>query len=394
MIARLFFSCGFARVGGLWKWGRRNWWLQAMVWLIIVAPAQGLELRVAIEDSVSKVKVGSSTNSVVRNGAGQVLGELAAMNGFSAEMKGKFVAVHRWQAGQIWIEPQGDGYVYIGDRWYRGRTQIVPTGKGLSAINYVDLEKYLYSVLGSEMDGGWPQEALKAQAVAARSYALHERQKSGNSVYDVGDTQGWQVYKGVATESSGTYAAVNATTGQVLTYNGEFILAAFHSASGGHTENVEDVWVDPLPYLRGVPDYDQGTPGYQWRKSFSRAEISRLISGVGNVVAMTAESTTPRGRIMTMKVAGDGGTRSLNGDSLAQTLGLRSTRFTVIPQGAKPPSKGNAKSPPTTFVFQGFGYGHGIGMSQWGAYNLAQQGVPYTSILAHYYRGASLAAIQ
>ncbi|MBD2041769.1 SpoIID/LytB domain-containing protein [Microcoleus sp. FACHB-672] len=395
MSARFFSMSVFSRIQQPVKWGRHYWWLSALIWLMVVAPAQAaLEMRVAIEEEASKVKVGSSTNAIVRNGAGQVLGELAGMNGFSAELRGKFVAINRWQAGQIWIEPTGDGYIYINDRWYRGRTLLVPTGKGITAVNYVDLEKYLYSVLGAEMDGGWPLEALKAQAVAARSYALHERGAGTNGLYDVGDNQGWQVYKGVETESPGTYAAVDTTAGQVLTHNGEIILAAFHSSSGGHTENVEDVWEQPLPYLRGVPDDDRGTPGYEWTKTFSRAELSRLISGVGNVVSMTPERTTPTGRIITMKVVGDAGTRSMSGDALRDTLGLRSSRFKVNPQAGQQPSKGNSKPVPTAFVIQGYGFGHGIGLSQWGAYNMARRGVPYQSILAHYYQGATLATIQ
>jgi stage II sporulation protein D len=95
------------------------------------------------------------------------------------------------------------------------------------------------------MSANWPQEALKAQAVAARSYALYKRSTSGNSVYDVGDTTTWQVYKGLETEAPGTQSAVNATAGQVMTYGGKIILAVFHSSSGGHTENVEDIWTDP-----------------------------------------------------------------------------------------------------------------------------------------------------
>lgn len=182
--------------------------------------------------------------------------------------------------------------MWIGNGWYRGRVLLVPRNGGLTAINYVDLEEYLYSVLGAEMDGGWPREALKAQAVAARTYALYRRQRS-NGVFDVGDDQNSQVYKGLITESTGTLAAVNATRGQVLTYNGQAILAAFHSASGGHTENVEDVWNEPLPYLRGVPDFDQGTPVFEWTKTFSQTDLSKRISGVGNITTMTPQRTSP-----------------------------------------------------------------------------------------------------
>jgi stage II sporulation protein D len=281
--------------------------------------------------------------------------------------------------------------VWIGDRWYRGRTLLVPQKGGLTAINYVDIEQYLYSVLGAEMSGSWPQEALKAQAVAARSYAIHQRLKSDTDLYDVGDTQSSQVYKGLQTESSGTYAAVDATAGQVLTYNGQIILAVFHSASGGHTENAEDVWTQALPYLRAVPDFDQGAPVYQWKENFSRAQMSSRISGVGNVISMKPERTTRHGSVIRMKVVGDRGSRVMSGADLRRVLNLRSTRFTVIPQFSG--GAANRGQSPTGFQVAGKGFGHAVGMSQWGAYNLARQGYGYQQILLYYYRGASLARI-
>jgi stage II sporulation protein D len=361
--------------------GGRHWWLSFLLWIVLVGPAQAAtELRVAIKAGVSRVQVGSSTKAIIRDAAGQEVGELEAMNAFNAQ-GGSGVALGRWRSSQLWIEPTGDGFVWIGDRWYRGRTQLVPSGRGLTAVNHVNLEQYLYSVLGSEMSANWPQEALKAQAVAARSYALYKRSTSGNGVYDVGDTTTWQVYKGLETEAPGTQTAVNATAGQVMTYGGKIILAVFHSSSGGHTENVEDVWKEPLPYLRGVADYDMGAPVFEWTKSFSRGQLSSRISGVGNVISMTPERTTPQGRIITMRVEGTGGTRRISGNDLRSALGLRSTLFVVNPTG-------------NGFQVSGRGFGHGLGMSQWGAHNLAQQGVNYQQILDHYYQSATLARIQ
>jgi stage II sporulation protein D len=370
--------------------GKRFFWISLLFWLAMVAPAQAsLILRVAIQEGAAQVRVGSSTKAAIRDASGRNLGELPANGAQVAQFRSGRVAMGRWAANQIWIEPAGNGYVWIGDRWYRGRTLLVPQKGGLTAINYVDIEQYLYSVLGAEMSGNWPQEALKAQAVAARSYALHKRLKSETDLYDVDNTQSSQVYKGLQTESSGTYAAVDATVGQVLTYNGQIILAVFHSASGGHTENVEDVWVEPLPYLRAVPDFDRGAPVYEWKENFSRAQMSSKISGVGNVISMKPERTTRHGSVLRMKVVGDGGSRVISGADLRRILGLRSTRFTVMPQFA-----GGARSgSPTGFQVSGKGFGHAVGMSQWGAYNLARQGYGYQQILLHYYRGASLARI-
>ncbi|TAG85972.1 MAG: SpoIID/LytB domain-containing protein [Oscillatoriales cyanobacterium] len=374
--------------------GKRYFWISLVFSLAMVAPAQAaLILRVAVQEGADQLRVGSSTKAAIRDGSGRNLGELTGNSAQSAQLRSGKVAIGSWAANQIWIEPAGNGYVWIGDRWYRGRTLLIPQKSGLTAVNYVDIEQYLYSVLGAEMSGNWPQEALKAQAVAARSYAIHQRLKSETDIYDVDNTQSSQVYKGLQTESSGTYAAVDATAGQVLTYNSQIILAVFHSASGGHTENVEDVWTEPLPYLRAVPDFDQGAPVYQWKESFTRDQLSNKISGVGNVISMKPERTTRHGSVLTMKVVGDGGSRVMSGADLRRVLNLRSTRFTVIPQYGGIFSPRNSGQPPTGFQVAGKGFGHAVGMSQWGAYNLARQGYGYQQILLHYYRGATLARI-
>jgi stage II sporulation protein D len=358
------------------------WWVTLLLWLITVTPAQAsLLLRIAIEKNVSQVKVGSSTQAIVRDSSGRTLGEISGMAATQAKTCGSSVCLQNWQGNQLYIQPTGNGYVFIGDRWYRGGITLVRSDRGLTAVNNVDLEHYLYSVLGAEMSPNWPIEALKAQAVAARSYALYQRDKRGTRTYDLGDTQAWQVYKGVETEGSGTYAAVNATAGQVMVYNGKIIEAFFHSSSGGHTENVEDVWTEARAYLRGVPDYDRGAPVYEWSTSVTVPQISNLISGVGNVVGMQPERTTQTGRVITMKVIGDSGQKVVDGEDIQHLLGLKSTRFSI--------QKANGK-----FQVYGRGFGHGVGLSQWGAHNLALSGANYQQMLYHYYQNASLAQLE
>ncbi|MEB3342511.1 SpoIID/LytB domain-containing protein [Okeania sp.] len=367
---------------------KRYWWISILTWILMIAPAQAsLSLRISIREGAKQVKIGSSTNAIIRDNLGREIGELRPAQGFAAELKSGKVSLANWSSGQIWIEPKGEGYVWIGDRWYRGRTQLIPHKGGITAINYVNIEEYLYSVIGAEMNGNWPQEALKAQAVAARSYALNKRQENLNNFYDLGNDQYWQVYQGIEKESPGTYAAVDATQGQVLTYNGQIILALFHSSSGGHTENVEDVWSNPLPYLRAVPDFDQDAPVYQWTKSFSQGELKQRISGIGNILSMTPLTTTPHGSVTTIKVLGDGGLKTLEGSDLTAALGLKSTRFTIRIK------KNEGQKVPTSFQFMGKGFGHAVGMSQWGAYNLARNGYNYHQILLYYYQGATLARI-
>ncbi|VEP11997.1 SpoIID/LytB domain protein [Hyella patelloides LEGE 07179] len=354
------------------------WFFSLLLWLVLVLPAQALELRVAIQKNISSVKVGSSTTAVVKDNTGNKIGELTPMAALSAQPKSGKILLDRLQASEIIVEPTNNGYVWIGDRWYRGKTRLILSGNSITAINHVDLEHYLYSVVGAEAVSTWPIEALKAQAVAARSYALYKRKTGQNSLYDVDTTISTQVYKGLNTEYVTTHEAVNSTAGQIMTYNNSVILAAFHSSSGGHTENVEDIWTSPLPYLRGVIDYDHESPVFEWDKYFPLSQFNNLLGiGVGNIKNMIPEKVTPQGRIVSLKIVGDRGTTEVSGKKIRKALDLRSTLFRIQANGS-------------SVKVYGRGFGHGLGLSQWGAYHLAKQGVGYNQILAHYYQNASL----
>lgn len=355
--------------------GKYTGWLSLALCLLAIAPAKAHQLRVAVAQKISQLNIGTSTTAIVSDGSGAKLGELQPQKGLIAQANNDGITVGNVQVAELWVKPQQGGYIWIGDRWYRGSVRVVPDGKQLLAINYVNLEQYLYSVLGAEMSPTFPAEALKAQAVAARTYALYRSQSAQKKLFDVDSTQASQVYRGLSSEANTTQAAVNATLGQVMTYQGKPILAAFHAASGGHTENVEDIWSSPYPYLRGVPDFDLGTPGYEWSKVVTSSDLSKSLK-VNNVKRVEIDRTTAFGSVLSLKVSGDTD-QSLLGKNVRTALKLRSLRFTVTPT-------------PEGFMFKGLGYGHGVGMSQWGAYSLAQRGRKYTSILTHYYQGVEL----
>jgi stage II sporulation protein D len=358
------------------------------------ALAASLELRVAIEENVSQVRIGSSVNATITDAStNQTLGEIQGMNGFTATTGGRGIALDKYSAPQIAINPKDpNGVVWIGDRWYRGRTIITPTSGGLTAINYVDLESYLYSVLGGEMNGNWPQEALKAQAVAARSYALFRRTRDGNSSFDLCDTARCQVYRGVQDESTGTQTAVNATAGQVLTYNGTIIEALFHSSSGGHTENVEDVWGTRVPYLRAVQDYDQNAPVYSWNKIISRNELGNIV-GLGPITAVNpVGNPTAGGSYRQLEFISGSTKKRVTTETLRDNLNLRSAKITIVPQIIT--TKSSSKDQTTTsFVIQGKGFGHGLGMSQYGAKGMAERGDNYEKIALHFFQNTKLTKI-
>ncbi|MBF2017518.1 MAG: SpoIID/LytB domain-containing protein [Rivularia sp. T60_A2020_040] len=367
----------------------RHWWLGVLLWMILIIPAQAsVIMRVAIERDVDKVKVGSSTAAIVKDGSGRSLGKLPGREAYYAQPVPGGVALDKWKSALFWIEPEGKGFVYIGDRWYRGRTLVIPTQKGLTAVNWVDLEEYLYSVLGGEMDARWHPEALKAQAIAARSYALYRRERQQtNPLFDVGRTPDkWQIYKGVIAEDPKIYAAVDATAGQVLTHNNQIIESVFHACSGGHTENVEDVWGNSLPYLRAVPDFDLNTTSTsnrcKWQQSFSSTEISQKFPEIGSVQEMKLVELSPFNSVKKLQIIGEKGIKELKGEQVRTTLKLNSTRFTVN------------KQQDGTFVLNGLGWGHGLGMSQYGASYLANQGYNHLQILNHYYKNVALAPIQ
>ncbi|MBW4627237.1 MAG: SpoIID/LytB domain-containing protein [Brasilonema octagenarum HA4186-MV1] len=376
---QVFLASLFSNVKG------RHWWLGILIWIAMVAPSQASSviLRVAIQRDVNQVKVGSSTTAVIKDSSGRTLGELPAMSPYSVQAVPGGIALDKWRSNLFWVEPTGKGFVYIGDRWYRGRTLVVPSQKGLSVVNWVALDEYLYSVIGGEMDPRWPSEALKAQAIAARTYALYEREKQRNNpLYDLGASPDrWQIYKGVSSESPTTYAAVDATAGEVLTYKNRVILSVFHACSGGHTENSEDVWGSAQPYLRAVPDFDQNIRECNWSRTFSPAEISTAVPEVGNVKQIISGSTSPFGSVKALKIVGDKGEKVLTGEDVRTVLKLKSTRFTVS----------NANG---SFTLTGLGYGHALGMSQWGAYNLASRGYNHLQILNYYYKGVALAPIR
>ncbi|MFO5493038.1 MAG: SpoIID/LytB domain-containing protein [Cuspidothrix sp.] len=363
----------------------RHWWIGILLWLALLAPAQAsVIMRVAIAREVKQIKVGASTTAIVKDSSGKTLGQLPGMSAFAAQAVPGGVALDRWQSGLFWIEPSNKGFVYIGDRWFRGRTLVIPTGTGITAVNWIDLEEYLYSVIGGEMDSRWPDEALKAQAIAARTYALYERERQRrNPVYDLGDSPDrWQIYKGVSSESTKTYNAVDTTAGKVLTYNNQIILSVFHACSGGHTENVEDVWISKEPYLRAVPDFDQNIKECNWTKTFTPGELSARIGGVGNVKDMIIETVSPFRSVKTLKIIGDRGTKVLAREQVRTALKIKSTRFTV------------GKDANGSFVLQGLGFGHGVGMSQWGASELAKRGANHLQILGYYYQGVALTPIE
>jgi stage II sporulation protein D len=265
-----------------------------------------------------------------------------------------------------------NGHVYRGAIWLR------PTHDTVSAINIVDLEDYLLSVLPSEMPSTWPAGALQAQAIAARSYAVANLGKHAKDGYDLRATTDDQVYNGVASEHQASNDAVAATNGLVIKHEGKPISAFFHSTSGGCTELSENVWSRPLPYLKSVIDYDDNSPHFSWMRKVSCDDFEKAFTkDVGQVLAVIVISRTAANRVKDAMIVGSQNTTVVSGNAIRLALKLPSSNF-------------NIGYEENSYTFAGRGFGHGLGMSQYGARALAEQGYNAAQILAYYYRDVTV----
>ncbi len=214
---------------------------------------------------------------------------------------------------------------------YRGRMVLVrDAGSRLLAINHVSLEHYLYGVVPAEMPASWPAEALRAQAVVARSYALRSRR---TGVFDVYADVRSQMYRGVVGEAATTTAAVRATRAKVVFAGGEVAQTFFFSTSGGRTAAVEEEWGgEPLSYLRSVDDpHDDLSPYHTWRGRLTERQVRRALSGLvsGSFRGLSVATRTASGRAATVDIEGTAGTNSVPAATIRTRLGLRSTWFTI-----------------------------------------------------------------
>ncbi|HOX95620.1 MAG TPA: SpoIID/LytB domain-containing protein [Syntrophales bacterium] len=284
---------------------------------------------------------------------------------------------------EVILVPGRQGTLKLGNRAYRGRIRIKKNPAGtMQAINILNMEDYLYGVVPREMPPTWSLEALKAQAVVSRTYVTYQMERNRMKDYDICNTTSSQVYGGCADERTASNRAVDETRGKVLTHNGRIALPYFHSNSGGVTEDAKNVWLVDIPYLKTVQDpYSLQAPNTTWSHYLSlddiRGALARNGVDVGSLHGVEAYDTSPSGRVKRVRISGSAGERVINANLFrlhTDPRRLKSTLFT-----ARRDSMG--------VLFEGKGAGHGVGMSQWGAYVMAKSGQTYRDILNHYYRG-------
>nr|WP_257473423.1 SpoIID/LytB domain-containing protein [Prochlorococcus marinus] len=317
------------------------------------------------------------------------------------------------------IENNDKRGIWYKNRRYAGGLTVLLNDQKLQVINYLKLEKYLKSVVGSEMPKEFPLAALQAQAIAARTYALKLLGK--NKLFDIHSTQASQVYLGLEAETPKINRAVKSTRRLALFYENKLIEAVFHSSSGGRTENSGQVWKYQLPYLRSVVDYDQKSEKYKWSKKITSSELDSLFTDLGGLNSIQVIKKSNTDRVLKVRLHGPYGNKNISGKSLRQKLKLLSNKFEVdlkFNQKSKDDNldgmnylnnKNNfslyngitsnlapfplPKVPEDYFLLvKGYGAGHGVGMSQWGAKAMAERGSSFRKILKHYYNGVQIKA--
>lgn len=271
----------------------------------------------------------------------------------------------------------------------RGEAHLYKKGSSLSLVDDLDIEDYLKGVLGQEMPWDWALEALKAQAIAARTYALHQKLQNKNQDFDVGATTDHQVYNSKSKPRPSIDRAVNETRGLILYYEDSPILAAYHSTCGGQTEDVKDLWGYSLPYLKSVScPFEARSPHHSWKREVDVDQIERALRTfgypMGTIASLTPYHRDGSGRVDKMRILHSKGELFLGGGEFRKIVGydvLPSASFQVESWGSK-------------VGFSGKGRGHGVGLCQWGAKGMAEEGYRYPQILTYYYPGAEIAAMR
>jgi stage II sporulation protein D len=229
-----------------------------------------LEMRVAIAKNVGSLEVATSVDGLLMDLGGENYCNLPAQSSFVLQPQAGGMAFGDCRlSSTVWLEPGEGGYVYVGDKWFKGRVLLLQEGGGLTAVNFVLMHDYLSSVVGSEMYVHWPLESLKAQAVAARSYALTHHVRHANRAYDLDNTQRYQAYLGIAKETNTTQAAVVDTTGEFISYDGgiveslyaasDEIVRAAHGGNGMSQTGAMELASQGYSYTEILGNYYPGT---------------------------------------------------------------------------------------------------------------------------------------
>ena len=277
----------------------------------------------------------------------------------------------------------------LNGREYPAPLDLLKNGDGLVVVNEVPLEDYLVGVLRAEVGDKWPQEALRAQAIVARTYAAYHRVLGAGKPYHIVASTAHQQYAGRVPPTSPLWSAVRETAGQVLLWEGELFPAFYHTESGGYTEDPRTVFAAPnMPGLKPVRcDFSAGSPHFYWSLDLKLADLTEILRrndvNVGRVSAIEVSERTPSLRAAAVTVHGTRGSVRLRGNDFRRMIGYDTFKSTLFAVAVDAPWA----------RFSGRGYGHGVGMCQWGAKGMAELGRTAPQILAFYYPGTVLTTL-
>ena len=278
----------------------------------------------------------------------------------------------------------------ISSRSYRDQVRILPgPNRDLWVINVLPLEEYLVGLINFEISSQWPMAAVKAQVIAARTYAFFQRRNRAGELYDVDSGVSDQVYGGTGKEDARSRRAMEETRGELILHEGNPIFSVYSACCGGKTESGEYMWAAGFPYLRSMEcAYCLDSPHFLWNYSIGG---ERLASALGSgtvsgprVLGVEIEERSPSRRVLRLWIQSESSRRLIPGKDFRRLLGydqLRSTNFILTEKEG-------------VFQFSGLGWGHGVGFCQWGAKGMADAGMDYLTILKSYYQGVEIGKIQ
>lgn len=276
--------------------------------------------------------------------------------------------------------------VAVNGKGYRGVLEVSAADKGLLVVNELPLEDYLVGLINCEISSAWPMEAIKSQAVIARSYAIYQKQARRGAPYQLESSVMDQVYAGCDLEDSRAARGVQETAGEVLVYNDKVIQAFYHSNCAGHTESAKNVWGNAVPYLKGVRcQYCVDANPIRWELSLPLKKVESSLRAAGYQVSplrdLRVDGRNESGRVQEVWASSPRGGLSIPGTAFRKALGygvVKSTNFELKVSGDE-------------CQISGAGSGHGVGLCQWGAKQRAADGFDYREILSYYYPGVKLA---
>lgn len=364
--------------------------LTATILLLFILPA-GMGMASPLQPEVIRVALQKGGGSVRLDGNGVLVadgkGEPLRLS-FPLEIKRVKEGLSVNGKAVRALIASAPAFVLVNGKGYRGVIECTPGEKGVLVVNELPLEDYLVGLINCEISSQWPMEAIKAQAVIARSYAVYQRDARKNAPYHLESSVMDQVYEGCDIEDGRAARGVRETAGEVLTYGGNVIQAFYHSNCGGHTEASENVWGFPLPYLRGVDcKYCSSAPSVKWEQTLPLKKIEALLKNSGYHVSGLREIKAGRrnqsGRLSELVLLSAKGRLTVPAAKFRMAVGstvIKSTNFEV-------------RQVEDSALFSGVGYGHGVGLCQWGAKQRAGDGFDYREILSYYYPGTRLEKI-